>query len=338
MNKKLILLSTLFLFMLIAVTISIGSSNIPIKDIVFIIYNKIFNPNNLENIDQKYVVIVWNLRLPRAVLALLVGASLAVSGSAMQSILKNPLASPYTLGVSAGASLGVAVVIIFNLSIPFLGYFTLTTIGFLSGLITVVAVLAFSRAVDKNFSNQTIILAGVILGLFVSAALTTITALAQDDLKRIILWQLGSFSSRSWQHVLAILPFFIVGVLGTIFYSRELDSLAFGEEQALSLGIEVNKVKRRLILFSAILAGSAVAVSGPIGFVGLVIPHIVRKIFGPRHAVVIPMAIVFGGGFLIITDLIARTVMAPIELPVGAITALIGAPFFALIFFYSRRK
>lgn len=338
MNKKLIGLSVVLLLLTVLIGVSIGSTYIPLEEVFQILSHKIFGFELAEGIEAKTVSIVWILRFPRVLLALIVGASLAVSGSSIQSVLKNPLASPYTLGVSAGASLGVIFVIVYDLHIPGLGYLTLTTVGFLSGLATVFLVLKFAKKVDHGFTNQTIILSGMVLALFVNAVITMITALSHNDLQRIVLWQMGTFSLKSWSYVYAILPFFLIGTIGTYKYSRELDALCFGEEQAMTLGVEVSKVKRKLIIFSAILTGSAVATSGVIGFVGLVAPHICRKLFGPKHSVLIPMSIVFGGMFLILTDLIARTAISPSELPVGAITALIGAPFFSIIFFSRRKK
>lgn len=337
MNKKLIVKSVTLLLLTSLIGISLGSVNIPLIDVGAILLHKIIGLNLPQHIESSTASIVWILRVPRVFLALIVGASLAVSGSSVQSVLKNPLASPYTLGVSTGASFGVVLAITLGLNIPSLGQLTLTTIGFISGLITVFIILAFVNKVDSGLSNQTIILAGIVFSLFINAVITTITALAHQDMQRIVLWQMGSFALRGWNYVYAILPFFIVGFAGTLKYSNELDTLCFGEVQAMSLGMEVAKVKRKLIIFAAILTGSAVATSGTIGFVGLVAPHIVRKIFGPKHSVLLPLSCVFGGMFMVLMDLIARTIISPSELPVGAITALIGAPFFAVVFFSGRK-
>ena len=250
-----------------------------------------------------------------------------------QSVLKNQLASPYTLGLSSGASLGVGIIIVTGVSIPFLGRLTLPIVGFVCSLITMIIVLKFSEKVDKGFSNTTIILAGMVLSLFFSATLTTISALASDKMQSITMWSMGSFSMRGWSYVKAGLPFFIIGILGVSFYFKEMDVLTFGEDEAKAIGVDTNKVKRRLFLFVAVLTGSAVALSGTIGFIDLIAPHVVRKLFGSKHAYVIPMSVVLGGCMMIITDLISRTIVAPSELPVGAITALIGGPFFAYIYF-----
>lgn len=336
-NNKLVILSIFIVFIIICMGTSVGSSNINILDTISIIGNKMFNIPLREGIEPKNVSIIWNLRLPRVLLAFMVGGCLATSGAVVQSVLKNQLASPYTLGVSSGASLGAGFIIVTGISIPLLGAFTLPLVGFIFGLVTVSSVLAFASKIDRNMSNNTIILAGMVFSLFVNAVLTTLTALFSQDLKSITLWQMGSFAMKGWSYVGLILPFCIVGMLGVIRYIREMDILTFGEEQAKAVGVNTEKVKKRLFIFSTVLTGGAVALSGVIGFVDLIAPHVVRKIFGSSHKYVLPMSFVFGGCLMVVTDLISRTVVSPSELPVGAVTAIIGAPFFAYVYFKKAR-
>ena len=302
-------------------------------DTISIIANKTFGITLRDGVLPKDVSIIWKIRLPRVLLAFLVGGCLATSGAVVQSILKNQLASPYTLGVSSGASLGAGLVIITGITIPVIGSFTLPFVGFIFGLFTVYLVILFSSKVDKTMSNNTIILAGMVFSLFVNALLTTLTAMFSEDLKRIALWQMGSFAMKGWTYVGLIIPFCLVGMIGTLMYTKEMDILTFGEEQAQSVGVDTSKVKTKLFIFSAVLTGGAVSLSGTIGFVDLIAPHVVRKIFGSNHKYVIPMSFVFGGCLMVVTDLIARSIFAPTELPVGAVTALIGAPFFAYVYF-----
>lgn len=337
-NKTLAILSIPLVFFIISIGTSIGSSNIHILDTMSIILNKVINLPLREGIDPKDISIIWSLRLPRVLLAFMVGGCLAVSGSVVQSILKNELASPYTLGVSSGASLGAGLVIVLGISIPFFGQLTLPLIGFLCGLITVYGVIVFSSKIDKTMANNTIILAGMVFSLFVNALLTTLTALFSEDIKSISLWQMGSFSMKGWSYVRVLIPFLIIGVIGILRYTKEMDILTFGEEQAKAVGVDTNRVKKHLFIHSAILTGSAVALSGTIGFVDLIAPHMVRRVFGSKHKYVIPMSFVFGGSLMVITDLIARTIVSPAELPVGAITAIIGAPFFAYVYFSKGKK
>ena len=330
-NKHKVIISVLLALIIICIGISVGSSNINFLDTLSILSNKILNIPLRDGLEIKNVGIVWKLRLPRVLLAFFVGGCLATSGAVVQSILKNQLASPYTLGVSSGASLGAGLIIVTGISMPIIGSFTLPLVGFLFGLATVYIVIVFSSTIDRTMSNNTIILSGMVFSLFVNAILTTLTALFSEDMKSITLWQMGTFSMKGWSYVQLILPFLIIGMLGV------MDIMTFGEEQAKATGVDVSKIKRNLFIFSAILTGGAISLSGTIGFIDLIAPHVVRRVFGSKHKYVIPMSFVFGGCLMVISDLIARTVVVPSELPVGVVTALIGAPFFAYIYFKNKR-
>ena len=245
-NKALMILSLGLVFLIICIGTSIGSSNISIIDIISIISHKLFNTGLLEGIEAKDVSIIWNIRLPRVLLAFCVGGALAASGAVVQSILKNPLASPYTLGVSSGASLGVGLLVVSGVTIPFLGNFSLPLVGFLCSLLTMIIVLLFANKVDKELSNTTIILTGMVFSLFFNAALTTLTALFTKKMEAITLWQMGSFSMRGWSYLKAGIPFFLVGSIGIMAFVKEMDVLTFGEEQAKAIGVEAEKVKKYL--------------------------------------------------------------------------------------------
>lgn len=190
---------------------------------------------------------------------------------------------------------------------------------------------------DKSLETNTIILVGMVFSLFVNAMLTLVTAMARDHLAQLTYWQMGSFSLKDWSNVIILFPLVLIGVILIQNFSKEMDIMTFGEDQAFTMGVDVHKVKWSLLSLSAALTGSAVAFVGVIGFIDLIAPHVVRKIFGSSHKIVIPMSMLFGGSFMVICDLVARTIISPSELPVGAITALIGAPFFAYVYF-SRRK
>ncbi|GHV72817.1 corrinoid ABC transporter permease [Spirochaetia bacterium] len=315
---------------------SLGSSSISLLDTVSVVFHKLSGRPFKERMDLKIVSIVWNLRLPRAFLAFIVGGALAVSGTVFQSVLKNPLASPFIVGVSSGASLGAGLVMLGGLTLPLIGAFTLPLAGFLFGLATVFFVIFCAAKIDKTLSNNTIILFGMVFSLFINAVLTALVAFFRDQLKNLLYWQMGSFALKGWNYVGLMLPFLIIGILGTIGYTREMDILTFGDEQAKSIGVNTRGLRIRLLLFSTILTGGAVALSGVIGFVDLIAPHLARKMVGAKHKDVIPMAFIIGGSLLVLTDLIARTVVSPSELPVGAVTAIIGAPFFAWVYF--RKK
>jgi iron complex transport system permease protein len=223
-----------------------------------------------------------------------------------------------------------------GLSLPLLGRFALPSAGFVSALVTLRRVIALSSKIDKSLSNNTIILFGMVFSLFVNALLTSLIAVKREELKSLLIWQMGSFALRGWPYVKVMLPFLIVGAAGIIFHTREMDLLSFGEDEAASAGLESRKVRMRLLVFSSVLTGAVVSLSGAIGFVDLIAPHIARSICGSRHSRLLPMSALIGGSLMIAADLVARTIISPSELPVGAITALIGAPFFAWVYFRKR--
>lgn len=280
--------------------------------------------------------ILFNIRMPRVILAFLVGASLAICGAAFQGLLKNPLADPYTLGVSSGASVGAVFVLFFGISL--FGVFTLPIVAIISGFATILIVLLFAKIVQRSISIETIILTGIIFSSFLGAFLSLIIALSGEELRQIIGWLLGSVSMRRWSHIWIILPFFLIGTILLLFNAKELNVLSFGEEQAQHLGVNVDKRKLLILLAGSILTGGAVAVSGTIGFVGLVIPHFIRLLWGPDHKHLLPLSLFTGAGFLILADTVSRTIIQPAELPVGVITALIGAPVFAILLMKSRKE
>lgn len=282
--------------------------------------------------------IVWKIRMPRVVLAGLVGASLAIAGAAFQGLLKNPLADPYTLGVSSGASVGAVTTLFFGISVPFLGIFTLPVFSMIGALVTMLAVISFAKLVDRAMKMETIILTGIIFSSFLGSVISLMIALTGEELRQIISWLLGSVSMRGWSFVQMALPFVLIGTLLLWINRRELNAMLFGEERAQHLGVDVKKRKTMILIGGSMLTGTAVAVSGTIGFVGLVVPHMTRLLFGSDNRHVLPLSFINGAALLIICDLVSRTIIAPTELPIGVITAFIGAPVFAFIFFRQRKK
>lgn len=316
--------------------IGVGSTFIsPIK-VGQILLFKIFQVPLASNITNVEVSIVWNLRLARTLIAFVVGGAIAVSGSAMQSVLKNPLASSYTLGVSSGASLGAGIVMMF--SIALIGKFTLPVVGILCGVGTVILSVFFASKLDRNLQNFTIILVGMVFSLFINALITLINALSRENMQRLIYWQMGSFSGKDFVDLAILTVISVAGIFFLFSKSKELDILTFGEKEAFSIGVDVKKTKWSILCVSAGLTGSAISFVGVIGFVDLIAPHVVRKFFGSKHQIVIPMSAIFGGIFMIISDIIARTIISPSELPVGAVTAILGAPFFAYVFFKKKKE
>lgn len=305
--------------------VAIGSVHIPIE----VLWN--------QSVDETAANIFWKIRLPRVLLAGLVGASLAIAGAAFQGLLKNPLADPYTLGISSGASVGAVMTIFFSISMPVVGLYALPTFSMIGAIITMVIVMSFARVVDRSLKMETLILTGVIFSSFLGSLISLMIALSGEELRQVIGWLLGSVSMRGWPYVQMIIPFVIVGSLMLWTQRRELNVLLYGEERAKHLGVNVKRSKYLILVGGSMLTGAAVAVSGTIGFVGLVVPHMTRMIWGSDHRHLLPLSFFYGATLLIICDLVARTIILPRELPIGVITAFIGAPVFSYIFYKQRR-
>ena len=322
----------------IFIGIGLGSVFVSPTKIVEIFMNKTIDYPLPENFNVIYSSLICNIRLPRVLLAFLVGSALAVSGTVMQSVLKNPLASSYGLGVSSGAGLGAILVMMSGVSSGILGIFLLPVVGLLFGLLTVFLSISLASMFDRDMSNYTIVLTGMVLSLFINAIMSTLASTSKEYSQRITLWQLGSFSLKEWIYVIILFPIVLGSILFFMRYTKELDIMTFGEEQAKSMGIELKKMKWLLIGMTAVLTGTAVSFVGIIGFVDLIAPHVIRRFFGCEHKYVIPMSALFGGSFMVIADLLARTLASPSEIPIGSITALVGAPFFIYIFLISRKE
>jgi iron complex transport system permease protein len=278
--------------------------------------------------DRTTEVVIWGIRLSRVVLSGLVGASLAVAGVIFQGLLLNPLADPFTIGVSTGAAFGVALLVMLGVGGSFLGLSPLP-LGALAGALgAMMAVLMLSRE-GTRIRKESLILAGIVVSTFLSALISLIKSLDEESLSAIVFWIMGSFSGRGWIHVGFLLPYAAAGLLLATWHHRELDILALGEEQSHHLGVAVSKVRLRLLLAASLLTAGAVAVSGVVGFVGLVVPHLVRILAGPSHGRLLVLSALAGALILIWADVLARVLLATgQELPVGVVTALLGGPFF----------
>lgn len=325
------LILTVIIFIL---AMGIGSVFIPPLHTVNILFYKIFNFNFLE-INETFLSILWKIRFPRVLLAFICGAGLSLSGAIIQSILKNPLASSYTLGVSSGAALGASFCILFNLYL--FGIFSMQIFGFIFGIITVFLALSIAVKMDKTMQNNAIILTGMAFSLFANAMLSIIMTFADEKLQNLIFWQMGSFAMKNSIYLFILYPTILIIFILVFFKHREMDILTFGDEQASISGVEVKKIKLFLLFMACLITGFIVSVVGVIGFIDLFTPHIARKIFGAKHKYVLFMSLILGGTFMILCDLVARTIVAPIELPVGAITSTIGAPFFIYLYLDKRK-
>lgn len=285
---------------------------------------------------QLDATIIVDLRGPRVVLSGVTGGCLALAGALFQALFRNPLADPYLIGASSGASLGAVAAIVLGLGYDFLGLGAVPLLAFAGALGAVVLVFLIARQ-HGRLSVLTLILAGVAVSAFLSALVSLLTYLAADErLHQIIFWLLGGFGSATWANVYVALPYFVFGLALSLFLSRDLNALLLGEEFAHHLGVDVESRKRLVLLTASILSGVAVASGGVIGFVGLVVPHMVRLVGGPDHRFVLPASALGGAAVLMLADAVARSVLAPTELPVGIVTAMIGAPFF--VFLLRSRK
>lgn len=338
-NINIIFIITIPLFLVVLISsITFGSVYIPFSATIHIIMQKFFGIGDLKGISESYTVITLMVRLPRVLLSALVGASLSISGAAMQGLLKNPLADGSTLGVASGASLGAVFMIATGFSLPFIPQLGITVISIIFAFLSLLIILTLSYKIDYNLTTNTIILTGVIFSMFVSSVVSLIIALTGEELKQIIFWSMGSFSGRGWDYIYIMLPFFVIGGLGLFYYARELDAFALGEEQAHYIGVDTKKVKLGILIYTSVLIGASVSVSGNIAFVGLVIPHITRMLVGPSHRTLLMFSALIGAIFMMLTDLLSRMVMSPVELPIGIVTSFIGSIIFVYIFYSQRRK
>lgn len=333
-NGKMILLIAAAL-VAVLLGIGLGSVFLSPEEILAALADALF-PQEQGRVDSVTRTLILNIRLPRVLLAFLTGAGMSACGTVMQSVLKNPLASSYGLGVSAGAGLGAALVIVTGAASGLTGVFLLPAVSFGFGLGTVVLVLGISSRIDRGMSNITIVLIGMVLSLFFTAVMNLLATLSPTYSQRINLWLLGSFSMKDWSGVWILAAVLAVCLAVFAMFAREMDIMTFGEEQALGMGVDLKRCKWILIGAVAVLTGTAVAFSGIIGFVDLVAPHVVRRFFGSSHRKVLPASALFGGAFMVLCDLAARTLASPREIPIGSITALLGAPFFVYIYFRKR--
>jgi iron complex transport system permease protein len=272
--------------------------------------------------------IFWSIRMPRVMVAFLAGASLSVSGMAFQALFRNALATPFTLGVSSGASLGAAMYVKAGLVFSIFGISGMSLFAFLGAILSVLLVYSLTR-VRKNSSTATMLLAGVAVSFFFSSLILFIQYMSDFTQSfRILRWLMGQLSVPGYSSVINLLPFAVTGGVIVLFLARELNQLVSGEEIAASRGVNVNRMKTIIFFAVSLMVGGVVAVCGPIGFVGMMAPHICRLLIGADHNYLTPASILFGGLFLAACDTLARTVIAPAEIPVGVITALLGGPFF----------
>lgn len=329
-TQKPYLFSTVLLAITFLLSVAIGSVYIPPFIMLEMLISKLPGIPLFPGWSGTFTTIVYQIRLPHTVLMALTGAALAGSGSAYQGIFRNPLADPYLIGVASGAGLGAVSALALHWPSEILGLFTVPAFAFLGALITVAIVYRLAR-VGKTVPTTTLILAGVAFSSFATALTSFLMIRSDTELRRAISWLLGGGALSGWPPVIAMTPYVVIGLSALLLSGHALNVLQFGEEQAQQLGLPIERIKLLIILAASLTAASAVAFAGIIGFIGLIVPHIVRMTWGPDYRQLIPLSIIVGSCALLIADLIARVVLSPQTLPVGIVTALAGAPFFLWI-------
>ena len=318
-----------------------GAVDIPIETIIDLGF-EVFQSSDKDTVSQQVKTILLDIRLPRICLAILIGAILAISGAVMQGLFRNPLAAPSLIGVSSGASVGASVVIVLAgawlQSNTALGLSLVAVGAFIGSFLVAVLVYRLSTSA-LGTSVTTMLLAGIAVSALAGAVSGLLSYYADNEmLRQISIWQMGNLSTANWQRVLVLT---VVAILVLSLFPREsksLNALLLGESEARHLGIDVQQVKRKLILLTTLGIGTAVAIGGMIGFVGLIVPHIVRLLIGPDHRWLLPASALAGGVLLLLADTIARIIIAPTELPTGILTAILGAPFFIMLLVQQRRE
>ena len=314
---------------------SIGSVHIPFGSVVEIVAARLPGMDLRQEIPASWETILWQLRLPRVAQAAVVGAALATSGAAYQGLFKNPLADPYLVGVASGAGLGAVVVLLTGIPLFLAGISLLPVAAFAGGTGAVVIAYCIARN-SRGTPTTTLILAGVAVAALTGAVSSLLILRSDPELRPVLSWLMGSFISSEWSESAIVLAYAVPGMVVLLGFGRVLNVLQLSEDHAAMLGVPVERVKLLLIAAATLVTAAAVSFSGLIGFVGLVAPHVVRLIWGPDYRLLLPMSAIIGAAFLVLADLVARTVVSPGELPVGVVTAFCGAPFF--LYLLSRRR
>lgn len=320
----------------LAASVGLGPAPIPLREVAGILLERVGAPLP-RSWSETAAAIVVDLRLPRAVLAALVGAGLATAGTVYQGVLRNPLADPYLIGVSAGAALGATVALTAGLGRGPLGLAPVPLVALAGALASTALVYAIARRGD-DAPVEDLVLAGVAVSACLSAAVSWIQLAGGESLSRVILWLMGGLAGRGWAHVALAAPMIALGLAVSWRAARDLNAFLLGDDTARTLGIAVPAARRRLIAAAALMASAAVAVAGLIGFVGLIVPHLLRLLVGPDHRRLIPAAALGGAALLVLADLAARLALPGGELPVGILTAVLGAPFFLFVLARERRR
>ncbi|MFV2102004.1 FecCD family ABC transporter permease [Micromonospora sp. LOL_024] len=340
LQKRWLVAGVLAVLVALVAGVSLGPVSLPPGSVAIELLNLLPGVRLESGLTEQEIAIVTELRLPRVVLGLLIGGLLALAGGAYQGVFRNPLADPYLLGVAAGA--GLAVTVVLTLGVGTSGSLgelpaTIPLAAFVGSLGAVVMTYLLGAAGGRSRSPATLILAGVAVSAFLSAGQTYLLQRHADSIQQVYSWLLGRLATAGWQDVRLVLPYFLVTSLVILLLRRELDVLSVGDDEAASLGLHPQRSRYLLIAAASLGTAAAVSASGLIGFVGIIVPHTVRLLAGSSYRIILPLSLLFGGAFLALTDVVARTAAAPQEIPIGVVTALLGGPFFVLVLRSVRR-
>lgn len=320
----------LLLAIVVILSIGLGKAVITPPEVIKVLLGKLlFKPSMYAEVADFKVAIIWQIRLPRIITGLMVGMGLSVAGSIFQALLMNPLADPYTIGVSTGAAFGATVVIYINLFISSIQIPTMP-FAFLGAICTLLIVMKIGNS-SGVINSSNLIISGIIVGSILSAGISFLKNAAGEQVSVIVFWIMGSLASKTWTHVLIVTPIILLGILIAFFYAKDLDIISLGDRDAKSLGVDVNRMRKIFLIIGSLITAACVSVSGVIGFIGLVIPHIIRFSISTRNRELIPLSALLGGLILVLADNISRVIFA-VEVPVGVLTTLLGGPFFIYIF------
>jgi cobalamin transport system permease protein len=319
-----------FLVLSVVVGVLAGPIDLGVGDVLESVAARLHLPGFTSPLSPTEEAILWEIRVPRVVLAALVGGMLSLAGATYQGVFRNPLADPYLLGVAAGAGLGATIAIAY-LPDGLRGQRALPIAAFIGGAIAVMLTYAVGRSARRERDAATLVLAGVTVAAFFTAWQTFVQQQNSETLQQVYSWILGNIPSTGWSDVVLILPYLAVAAVVIIALRRVVDILNLGDDEAASLGVNVRRVRLALVVAATLGTAAAVAVTGLIGFVGIIVPHAIRLLTGASYRALIPLSVIAGAGFLVLADVIARTALSPAEIPLGVVTAFLGAPFFALV-------
>lgn len=327
------------LLLSIVVSLSIGTAHVPLSHTWRIVVHHL--PLVGDSVHPSWPVsseqIIYKVRLPRVLLAALVGACLSLAGAGFQGALRNPLADPYTLGVASGAAVGAAFLILFGLQLAIVGRWSIPVVAFATGMASLLIVLRLAGSSGK-LQIETLILSGVVVQAFLGSIVSFLVTLSDQVVNEIVYWLMGSLSLKGWSYTGILVPYLVIGLLVLMSYGRTLNLISLGERQAEHLGVNVARTRLAVLVASTLITAAAVSVAGTIGFVGLVVPHLVRLLVGPDYRLLIPISALLGAVYMIWADTLARMLLSPTEIPLGVITAFLGAPFFVYLLRKHKRR